>query len=148
MRLLRRWRWRGGRGQSGEAAVTKLGRCAFGANFVLLASVSIGFACTHFEPGRDCRNDTACHSRGEVCVAGLCQECRTDQECLSGHQCTRGRCVSLPRPQLPRCSVQSLREDSKYWLRLSDGGTRECLPDPVIDWGDFPTQNENTDSKH
>lgn len=43
-----------------------------------------------------CENDDHCAEKGELCVEGTCQQCRTDGNCGDGEQCTGGRCEQKP----------------------------------------------------
>lgn len=43
-----------------------------------------------------CENDEHCAERGELCVEGTCQQCRTDANCPSGQRCAGGRCEQKP----------------------------------------------------
>ncbi len=40
-----------------------------------------------------CTADNQCH-RGDVCVQGLCVECRSAQDCKEGFVCDGTRCVA------------------------------------------------------
>jgi peptidoglycan-associated lipoprotein len=42
----------------------------------------------------NCRGDNDCRARGEVCVDGRCQQCRTTADCPAEHTCLRNRCVA------------------------------------------------------
>lgn len=44
----------------------------------------------------DCKDDSHCSDRGEVCVDEVCQECGTDADCKDGYACEAGACVELP----------------------------------------------------
>lgn len=39
-----------------------------------------------------CSKDDHCAEKGEVCVEGLCQQCRDDSSCAEGQSCKAGRC--------------------------------------------------------
>ncbi len=70
---------------------------AFGVRHIVLAVGlaavgSAGSGCTGVEYP-NCRNDTDCRGRREVCVNGRCQQCRQDSDCGAEHTCLRGRCV-------------------------------------------------------
>ncbi len=43
-----------------------------------------------------CDTDANCADKGEVCVAGTCQQCRDDSNCAEGQQCNGGRCEAKP----------------------------------------------------
>ena len=43
-----------------------------------------------------CDSDSTCAEKGEVCVAGTCQQCRDDSNCSDGQQCNGGRCEAKP----------------------------------------------------
>jgi peptidoglycan-associated lipoprotein len=42
-----------------------------------------------------CNNDKDCKEH-EFCVNGICQQCRTDDNCPSGQKCNQGRCETAP----------------------------------------------------
>lgn len=43
-----------------------------------------------------CDNDGHCAEKDEVCVEGTCQQCRTEDDCAEGEQCSGGRCEEKP----------------------------------------------------
>ena len=49
-------------------------------------------------PYPKCKDDGNCASHGEVCVEGICKECRTDLECKQGFVCQSGACVKRSLP--------------------------------------------------
>lgn len=44
----------------------------------------------------NCNTDDHCSEKGELCVEGTCQQCRTDDNCGDGQQCVGGRCEVKP----------------------------------------------------
>lgn len=42
-----------------------------------------------------CNRDTDC--KGEVCLRGRCQSCRSDRRCPRGQSCNKGKCRSGPQ---------------------------------------------------
>lgn len=60
--------------------------------------VALGLALLPFiagcpPPYPKCKSDDNCASHGEVCVDGLCKECKTDLQCKQGYTCSDGACV-------------------------------------------------------
>jgi peptidoglycan-associated lipoprotein len=55
-----------------------------------------------------CKDDSNCADKGEVCVEGLCQQCRDDSTCAAGQICKGGRCEAKPE-----CSSNSDCSDNK-----------------------------------
>lgn len=55
-----------------------------------------------------CEKDETCAEKGEVCVAGQCQQCRDDSNCAVGQQCKGGRCEAKPE-----CSADGDCADGK-----------------------------------
>lgn len=43
-----------------------------------------------------CDKDSHCEEKGEVCVEGMCQQCRDESNCASGQMCNNGRCEAKP----------------------------------------------------
>ena len=44
----------------------------------------------------NCDEDGDCSAKGEVCVNGLCQQCRSDANCAACQTCQAGRCQVVP----------------------------------------------------
>lgn len=55
-----------------------------------------------------CETDDHCAEKGEVCVEGVCQQCRDDSNCGEGQRCAGGRCE-----EKPECSTNSDCSDNK-----------------------------------
>lgn len=51
----------------------------------------------------NCKDDTTCTEKGEVCVEGKCQECATDANCREGFTCQANKCA--PKP--PECTTDA-----------------------------------------
>ncbi|WP_164013628.1 OmpA family protein [Pyxidicoccus trucidator] len=49
----------------------------------------------------NCKDDSTCTEKGEVCVQGTCQECATDANCKEGFTCQANKCA--PKP--PECTT-------------------------------------------
>ncbi len=47
-------------------------------------------------PYPKCDKDSNCKGHGEVCVNGLCKQCRSDKECQPGYVCKDNACVPAP----------------------------------------------------
>ena len=43
-----------------------------------------------------CNTDEHCKAKGEFCVHGLCQQCRSVSDCGRCESCDRGRCIATP----------------------------------------------------
>ena len=68
-------------------------RCALlGVGFAMVALVGAG--CTPTYP--NCDNDEHCRAKGEHCVGGMCQQCRTDEHCGTCQSCNAGACQAVP----------------------------------------------------
>ncbi len=88
---------------------------------LLLALVALGTtACP--PPYPKCKNDSHCTGHGEVCVDGLCKECRTDKECKQGFVCKSNACVPAPE-----CQVDT---DCKNGLKCRN---QKCVPECMTD---------------
>ncbi len=65
------------------------------AQFLAIAAlVALASACGPKYP--KCKDDSNCAEKGEVCVEGLCQQCRDDSSCQAGQICKGGRCEAKP----------------------------------------------------
>ncbi len=72
----------------------------------LLAGLSLAVALLTGCPGPkypNCKDDTTCTEKGEVCVEGTCQECATDANCREGFTCQANKCA--PKP--PECTTDA-----------------------------------------
>jgi peptidoglycan-associated lipoprotein len=71
----------------------------------LLAGLGLGLVllagCPKPPQYPNCKDDTTCSERGEVCINGQCQECGTDANCKQGFRCEANRCV--PAVTQPEC---------------------------------------------
>ncbi|MFO0724217.1 MAG: OmpA family protein [Myxococcota bacterium] len=63
-------------------------------SLVVLALSLSALACGPKYP--KCEKDENCAAKGEVCVDGLCQQCRDDAQCKAGEMCKGGRCEVKP----------------------------------------------------
>jgi len=45
-----------------------------------------------------CKEDSHCAAHGEVCVGGLCKECRDDSQCKKGFECVEQACEKKALP--------------------------------------------------
>ena len=48
----------------------------------------------------NCKDDSTCTEKGEVCVQGQCRECAADANCKEGFRCLDNRC----QPATPACT--------------------------------------------
>jgi peptidoglycan-associated lipoprotein len=55
-----------------------------------------------------CSKDSHCEEQGEVCVDGMCQQCRDDSNCAAGQTCKGGRCEAKSE-----CSSNADCKDNK-----------------------------------
>ncbi len=72
----------------------------------LWAGLSLAVALLAGCPGPkypNCKDDTTCTEKGEVCVEGTCQECATDANCREGFTCQANKCA--PKP--PECTTDT-----------------------------------------
>jgi peptidoglycan-associated lipoprotein len=75
--------------------------------FIALFSIVAGVtACGPKYP--KCSKDDHCKDHNEVCVEGMCQQCRDDSNCAQGQQCKGGRCEAKPE-----CSIDGDCKDNK-----------------------------------
>ena len=72
-----------------------------------------------------CNDDGNCAEQGEVCVEGMCQQCRDDSNCGPDEQCAGGRCE--PKPE---CVANSDCPDNKICrsgqCQIECTGSSEC----------------------
>ena len=59
--------------------------------FATFAGILLMTACTG-PKYPNCKTDDQCSSKGELCIEGTCQQCRTADNCEAGQQCVSGRC--------------------------------------------------------
>ena len=84
-------------------------RLAHAPSFLVLGLLIALGACKPNYPR--CESDDNCQERGEVCVAGQCQECRGDDHCLQKYPgerrvCNGGRCEVPPECRVdPDCAA-------------------------------------------
>ncbi|MCE9667969.1 OmpA family protein [Myxococcus stipitatus] len=57
----------------------------------------------------NCKDDSTCSEKGEVCVQGTCQQCATDANCQEGFTCQGNKCA--PKP--PECTVDNQCGDGR-----------------------------------
>lgn len=70
-----------------------------------------------------CDNDTHCRAKGEYCVNGLCQQCRTNDQCGACRSCNAGVCQAVVG-----CCVHD--GDCSVGQRCRDGACgAECFDD-------------------
>lgn len=70
-----------------------------------------------------CDKDAQCADKGEVCVEGLCQQCRDDGQCAAGQQCKGGRCEAKPEcASNADCSGNQICRSGKCQLECSADG--------------------------
>jgi peptidoglycan-associated lipoprotein len=75
--------------------------------FFALALFAIGAAaCGPKYP--KCNKDEQCADHKEVCVEGMCQQCRDNTNCAEGQQCKGGRCEAKPE-----CSIDGDCKDNR-----------------------------------
>ncbi len=81
---------------------------ASASGFVIVAVALLVGGCKPTYP--KCSSDEQCQEKGEVCVNGMCQECRSAGECASKYpgenrECVSGRCeVKAAAAPLPECT--------------------------------------------
>lgn len=62
--------------------------------FASAALTLFALGCTPTYP--DCDNDEHCRAKGEYCVGGKCQQCRTADQCGPCNTCNAGACAVVP----------------------------------------------------
>ena len=62
--------------------------------FASAALTLFALGCTPTYP--DCDNDDHCRAKGEYCVGGKCQQCRTADQCGPCNTCNAGACAVVP----------------------------------------------------
>lgn len=85
-----------------------------------------------------CENDGHCADKGELCVAGSCQQCRTDDNCSDGQQCTGGRCEAKPEcASEGDCPGNQICRSGKCQIECSGssdcGAGLKCMDDRCVD---------------
>lgn len=91
---------------------------------VLLAglfALYFGAACGPKYP--KCEKDDHCADKGEVCVEGMCQQCRDDTNCPEGQQCSGGRCEPKPECSTDNdCSGNQVCRSGKCQIECEQDG--------------------------
>lgn len=110
------------------------------AGFSLFAVVSLlafaGVGCGPKYP--KCDKDSHCEEKGEVCVEGLCQQCRDDSNCEAGQQCKGGRCEAKPECSTNEdCSGNKICRSGKCQIECNQssdcGSGLKCVSNRCVD---------------
>ncbi len=85
-----------------------------------------------------CDKDDHCTERGELCVEGTCQQCRTDANCGAGEQCQAGRCEQKPECVSERdCEGNQVCRSGKCKTECSSDGDcgsgLKCMGERCVD---------------
>jgi len=85
-----------------------------------------------------CKKDSHCAEKGEVCVDGLCQQCRDATQCKGGDQCVGGRCE--PKPECVNntdCKGGQVCRSGKCEIECTTSGDcgsgRKCVGNRCVD---------------
>ena len=103
-----------------------------GVLFGMLVATGCGPKFPKCDTDEDCRTSTEGEESGRLyCVNGLCQQCRTDENCAEGEQCEAGSCEPIPG----YCTDDSACGEDEICLdnRCTEGcrGDDECEGDQV-----------------